>query len=397
MWVNTQTGEVFHREADYIASARSNAKWDKRRASKKELLADCNIIHEPVDPAVLKLLRKIAKHVHNTKARIPNLKKLNTLLLDGTIAIIEKSDNSYGYWLRISTLHRRKPILIPLKKNPYFEEMGGDLAQFVQLKFLPNNKASCTLQKKMDYSLAELDTSDPNGIIGLDYGMSDGLFSDSNGNHYGQGFLTRMKAHDKELLRLAKALQSQGIKPKTNKRYRKLQSSISAYAKNEINRLLNNISKMYHTIILEKLDFRNGGLSRSLNRLLTRLGRGSLKKKLASLQEEKRIVYEEVISAYSSQECSGCGYVSKTNRKARSLFKCGFCSKTIHANTNAARVIKGRRSTLGFNDSSIGNRRITRSYLDSNFHARWGLLPVITADNGSCRLPLEACSSIKLL
>jgi putative transposase len=389
MWVSTLTGEVFHSEADYLVSARGSAKLNNRSTLKKDLLRDCNVIEEQVDPDVLKILRNISKQARKTRARVPKFKKLNTLLLDGTIAKVEMGDNANGYWLRISTLTRGKPVLIPLKQNPYFDKMVGDTAQFVQLKFLPDDNASFILQKKLDYSATELDTTDPSGIIGLDYGMTDGLFSDSNGNHYGQAFLTRMKARDKELLRLTKALQSRGIKLKTNKRYRKIQSSISAFAKNEINRLLNNISKTNHTIILEKLDFRNGGLSRSLNRLLTRLGRSFLKQKLASLQEEKRIVYEEVISAYSSQECSGCGFVSKTNRKARSKFKCGFCSKTIHADTNAARVIRGRRSTLDFNDSSVGNRRVTRLYLDNNFHARWRLLPVITAVNGSCRLPSE--------
>ena len=398
MWVSLVTGEVFHSESDYLASAKVIAKANKQSVLKKDLLKDCNVIDEQVTPDVLRLLRNIAKQVHKTRARVPQLKKLNTLLLDGTIAKVEKGDNSYGHWLRISTLNRGKPILIPLKKNPYFDKMGGETAQFLQLKLLQNGEASFILQKKLDYSITELDTSDESGIVGLDYGMTDGLFSDSKGNHYGQAFLCRMKARDKELLRLTRALQTQGIKPRTNKRYRKLQSSISAYAKNEINRLLNQISKDNHTIILEKLDFRNGGLSRSLNRLLTRLGRGFLKQKLASLVEENRIISEEIISAYSSQECSGCGYVSKANRKARSTFNCGFCSKIIHADTNAARVIKGRRSTFGFNDSSISNRRVTRSYLDNVFRFRWGLLPVMTAVNGSCRLPsVEVTFPVKLL
>lgn len=397
MWVSTTTGEVFHSEVDYLTSARSSAKNEKRSTLKKELLKDCNVIDEQIAPAVLKLLRNITKQLHRAKVRVPRFKKLNTLLMDGAIARVEKGDNAYGHWLRVSTLNRGKPILIPLKRNPYFNKMGGETAQFVQLKLLPDGQASFTLQKKMSYSLDELDTTDEYGIVGLDYGMTDGLFSDSNGNHYGQAFLNRMKSRDKELLRLAKALQSQNIKPRTNKRYRKLQSSISSYAKNEINRLLNRISKDNHTIILEKLDFRNGGLSRSLNRLLTRLGRGFLRQKLSALEEENRIAYEEVISAYSSQECSGCGYVSKTNRKGRSRFKCGFCSKNIHADTNASRVIKGRRSTLDYNDSSVGNRRLTRLYLDNVFNTRWGLLPVTTAVNGSCRLPMGEPSPIKLL
>lgn len=388
MWVHQLTGEVYHSEKEYITNHKGK--------NKKESLKDCTIVDEPVNPDILRLYRKIVKQVHKTKARIPRFKKLNTLLLDGTIAMVEAGDNTYGYWLRISTLNWGKPVLIPLKKNPYFDNMSGKLAQFVQLKIMPDNQIEFKLQKKMETPPDTLVTSDENGIIGLDYGMTDGLFSDSKGNHHGQAFLTTMKKKDKELSRLTAALESQNIRLSTNKRYKKLQASMSSYAKNEINRLLNKISTTHHTIILEKLDFRNGGLSKRLNRLITRLGRGAIKQKLASLAEENRIVYEEVISAYSSQECSGCGYVNKKNRKTRSRFECGFCGKTIHSDTNASRTVKGRRSTFDYNDSTPSTRRFTRSYLDTLHRSRWGL-PVMTAVNGTYRVPTRAQTLVKLL
>jgi putative transposase len=39
---------------------------------------------------------------------------------------------------------------------------------------------------------------------------------------------------------------------------------------------------------------------------------------------------------YTSQTCSGCGHVSKNNRKSQSKFVCENCGLTIHADHNAA-------------------------------------------------------------
>lgn len=41
--------------------------------------------------------------------------------------------------------------------------------------------------------------------------------------------------------------------------------------------------------------------------------------------------------AYSSQTCSNCGHISKSNRKSQSAFLCQSCGYADHADTNAAR------------------------------------------------------------
>lgn len=72
--------------------------------------------------------------------------------------------------------------------------------------------------------------------------------------------------------------------------------------------------------MVEKLDFRGGGLSRRMNRLLARTYRKVIKDKLARLEEKYGITTVEVNAAYTSQECSKCGFVSKGNRNHKAPF-----------------------------------------------------------------------------
>lgn len=56
--------------------------------------------------------------------------------------------------------------------------------------------------------------------------------------------------------------------------------------------------------------------------------------------------FERIKAAYSSQECSNCGHVSKENRKSQARFECKCCSHSENADVNAAKVIKGRGTSF---------------------------------------------------
>lgn len=99
-------------------------------------------------------------------------------------------------------------------------------------------------------------------------------------------------------------------------------------------------------LVLERLDFRGSGLSRRMNRLLTNCGRSVLRAKLKDLKERFGITFADVNPAYSSQTCSCCGHVSKTNRKAQDRFACGACGKIIHVDVNGSRNLAGGRSAF---------------------------------------------------
>ena len=109
--------------------------------------------------------------------------------------------------------------------------------------------------------------------------------------------------------------------------------------KNEINRVLNRIVKIHMPaeIVVERLNFQNAGLSKRMNRLISRFGKAAVTAKLKSLDEMHGIAITETNPAYSSQECSVCGYMDRTNRKSQSEFECKCCNTGIHADVNGAR------------------------------------------------------------
>jgi putative transposase len=64
------------------------------------------------------------------------------------------------------------------------------------------------------------------------------------------------------------------------------------------------------------------------------------------LQELYGIEVIEINPAYTSQECSSCGYIDKKNRKDTQEFECKACKKQINAQVNGAKNIL-KRSSLG--------------------------------------------------
>ena len=63
---------------------------------------------------------------------------------------------------------------------------------------------------------------------------------------------------------------------------------------------------------------------------------GMFKFKLKSKSEYYGIDYVEVNEAYTSQTCSNCGIVKKSNRKYRGLYVCKNCGEVINADVNGA-------------------------------------------------------------
>lgn len=336
----------------------------------------------PVPAYLLKLSRRIVKHAI-TRTPIPDLSHVRTLVLDAIIAKPERphtgGSERFGWWIRIATLAKGKPVLIPVDRNEHFEQHyahaishGGGLCGVVQLTQHDDGTLSCALV--LDQPDAPLRTDGK--PLGIDYGMADALMADSDGNLMGHAMLATLKRYDLRLTQLGAWLQRRHIKPSTNREYHRLQHRIRAYVTNEIGRILNRIAARHgdrkvRELIVERLDFRYGGMSPRMNRLVTRIGRAVFKQRLAALTENHGITVHDVPAPYTSQECSGCGYVSRRNRPSRARFTCRFCHKKQHADINAARVIMSRRSWQQPDDTGPASRRNTLRMLDERFRQRW--------------------------
>ncbi|MGI5823224.1 MAG: RNA-guided endonuclease InsQ/TnpB family protein [Dethiobacteria bacterium] len=299
--------------------------------------------HKTIDTATIKLSRKIFKHILS-KHRKPTMKHIN-MALDQKVAIIEPKENpgaqKYDYWLKLSTLESGSPIYLPLQSNAYFENIPGKRRNFCQFNLTEAGEITVSLIKDTP-PVKNYIPSTPK--LGLDLGLEN-IFATDKGDLFGRRFYRTLLWYDKAITDLSRNRQKQALKPRST-RYARLVGKLRAYLKNELNRILNRIIKLYAPgeIIVERLNFQNPNLSRRLNRLLSRFGKGLITAKLEALHEEYGIIITYINPAYTSQTCAQCGYVDKRNRRSRAGFICKFCRSNSHADVNGARNILARSS-----------------------------------------------------
>ncbi|WP_459961168.1 zinc ribbon domain-containing protein [Nocardia sp. IFM 10818] len=297
----------------------------------------------------------------------PNLSRVRTMLMDGPIAQVGQAAGAHGdYWVRVSTLVTGQPVYIPLHGYGYFDEAAGQVRNFCQVT-VSGGEVSFGLVKKS----ADAAPRSGGEIVGADWGLTN-VFTTSDGRILGQRLYSWLIERDRELTELAAALQRAGIAPSSCKRFRNLNRRIRAYVRNEVNRILNRLAACdIRELVVEALDFRMGGLSKRLNRIVTRAGRAAVKAKLADLEQSHGIAVTAVNPAYTSQECCGCGYVDERNRTSQKRFVCRFCGKKLLADINAARSGRGRsRVEDGYR---YLRKERTLAEVDSRFCARWGV------------------------
>lgn len=333
-----------------------------------------------VAPETLKLARRLAKQAHK-QIRFPNLSRVNTLTLDGIVARAEPARDAtqhglISYWVKVATLVRGKPVRVPLIANPQStrelkvaRDRGGKCCAAIQLHRTEHGVEVSLITEQPDAA-----PRTTGSVVGLDFGFSSALFATSQGHLLGRAMLLRLRELDAVLESVTADLRRRRVALKTDPTYRRLQARIGGYVANEIGRLLNRLAADgISELVVERLDFRGGGLSKRLNRLCTRTGRRVLKARLARLTERHGIAVTGVPAPYSSQQCSGCGYVHKTNRKSQSRFACGFCGKKLHADVNASRTVASRRSRPLPDGTGPRSRENTRRLLDSDHRQRWNL------------------------
>ena len=317
----------------------------------------------------LKLSRKIFNSILG-RHRKPSFRHAN-MNLDNKVAVIlgkaTGKAKTFDYWVRLSTYEKGKPVYMPVQSNEYFDGIAGNRKNFCQLNLSDNNDLTISFIKDVhDQKAVYIPETDK---ICVDIGLVTAMATDK-GDLFGRDFMARLLYYDNRITPLATNRQRQGL-PVRSSRYDRRVSELRDYLKNEINRLFNRIVEIYNPaeIVVEKLDFRNLQLSKRMNRLLSRFGKASIVAKLESLEEEFGITIRYENPAYTSQECSVCGYVDKNNRTSQSAFNCKFCHSILHADVNAPRNLRKRSSQptpfpLYMSHSNI-LRELTKRFVDS--------------------------------
>lgn len=338
-------------------------------AAKAWFKRDFKLDKQFVPGHVMRMARSMVGHLRRTTHRTPRLGNVRTMVMDGKVAQLEKSKTkTFDFWTRISTATKRHSVRVPLTLTSYAAEATGDLSNHAQVIVGRDRSVKINLTK----TSSPVQLRDAGTHLGLDWGLN-AMFSTSEGQLLGLKLYDWLLERDRELQQLTACLQRQGIRLKTNRRYQALNHRIREYVTNEVGRIFNALAAREDLagIVVEKLDFRHGGLSRRLNRIVTRAGRGAVKRKLRDLAETRGLTSTEVNPAYSSQQCSGCGFTHRLNRSG-TLFRCRFCHKLLHADVNAARNLGVRRSDPATGGLYASKQKI-KSVLDQRFHDYWNL------------------------
>ncbi|MGC8722155.1 MAG: zinc ribbon domain-containing protein [Caldisericaceae bacterium] len=234
---------------------------------------------------------------------------------------------SFDYWLSLATLERGNRVYIPINKNAFAESLDGKFLNFIQISKENDNivtRRVKELKKKQYQPITPL--------ISIDLGINPIIATDK-GDLIGGQFFDLLKNFDAKIAKRLSYCQKKKIRPSQDEKYRNLVNKFRGFLRNEIGRYINNLINIYKPakIEIEKLDFRSPELSRKLNRLIQNFGKKLFKEKLNRISETFGIEIEEINPAYTSQECSSCGYVDKNNRKSTQEFQCIVCGKKINA------------------------------------------------------------------
>ena len=131
-------------------------------------------------------------------------------------------------------------------------------------------------------------------------------------------------------------------------------------------------------LVFEKLNFvaEDSGLGWRMNRLLRGFGQRVFKQCVKNWGELKGFVVTEVETAYSSQMCSSCGFVHRTNRKGNS-FGCLLCGHLAHIDVNAAKNLRRRSASGAFMATGGRNEWWTLALREWLARLRAGLLKAL--------------------
>lgn len=191
----------------------------------------------------------------------------------------------------------------------------------------------------------EIETPEPidvDGALGVDLGLVN-IATDSDGNRYSGAAVIGMR---ERRFRQRRRLQSKGTKSA-----RRVLKRLSGRERRFMKDVNHQISKQ----LVERAQYTDRAIAlEDLSGIRSRVkARRSQRRKLhgwAFAQLGQFISYKAervgvpvvfVDPAYTSQRCSVCGYVAKSNRQSQDTFLCGLCGFSAHADHNAAINIAG--------------------------------------------------------
>lgn len=278
---------------------------------------------------------------------IPTLSHICIRANVNVVTLEPERDSTFDYWLKISTLEFRKPMLIPVKLAAYHRRVleGKTINTSVTL-----NKRGDGWWLTLSYDQVVPIQNEPSApVVGVDVGIANFLTT-SDGQRYGtfHGKLRERQKRDREKRRrkakLRKCLEKKGIKklPSTSS---KSGRRLARHVRQEINRAVNQCfaehegkQLAYEQLSVASMKYK----ACTMNAYLYASNLAHIPKQIAWIAAKSGRAATKVKSAYTSQACSVCHYPDRANRPNQQTFCCVVCGYSAHADLNASINIEHR-------------------------------------------------------
>lgn len=265
-----------------------------------------------------------------------------------------KSQTIFDGWLTVGSIGNGLKIVIPFGKSKHYNKLStsGVLLKGVRLT---SSEITFMFQFERKQSIYS------NSTLGIDVGIKNTL-SCSNGQQ------TISNNHNHNLDTIQKIL---ARKKKGSKSFERTQQ----HRKNFINWSVNQLNLTgVSSIRCEKI--RNIRSGRRTNRFLSAWTYADIFAKLERKCEEENVSLIKISPTYTSQRCSACGWVRKSNRKGK-LFKCNKCCFSLDADLNAAKNIALNLREIGKKERLLQKNRKGFYWLEEGQEF---IVPVILKD-----------------
>lgn len=342
---STPLSERWHRVAIQQAAGIAQS-WRTNRANVYQEY--CDDLLEYHDREVNSILKEDEQEPIWREWNIPTLKRICIQANINVVGLEQSHTDTFDYWLRISTLEKRRPLRIPVKLSDYHREVLKSKTINASVAL---NKRDGTWWLTLSYDTVIPATTQPDApVVGVDVGIANFLTT-STGKHYGSFHkkLRNRQKRDREKRRrkakLRACLTKKGVKklPSTSSRSGQ---RLARHVRQEINRAINECIADHqdYQIAYERLSVRTMKFkARAMNAYLSASNLGHIPQQLAWVASREGIKATRVNPAYSSQECNVCHYVDRKNRPDQQTFCCLVCCHTAHADENAAINLACRR------------------------------------------------------
>ena len=282
-----------------------------------------------------KKARKLQKVIEKHPISKPELKSVCPELDSRFVQISLENDTSYDGWLTLSSLGNKLKLVLPFKKTKHFNKMlsKGTIKTGIRL-----SKSGFTFM--FDIPITPKKTS--GSKIGLDIGATN-LYTCSD---------RQVAKEDKHGHTLSSIMMKLKRKRKGSKGFQRAASHRENYINWSINQL--NLDKV-ETLKIENIKYLR--FKQNKGRYLSHFVYTNIFDKIGERCLASGVQIKRVNPTYTSQRCSECGWVRKSNRKG-TQFRCTSCGFTAGADLNASFNIALDLPAIGRRERLLHKNRV---------------------------------------